>query len=119
LYDFLRVGDLAAFLGGAVVVAHPSQAEGFGLPVLEAMACGAPVLTTRALSLPEVGGEAVEYAEPDVDGIAAALRRLLDDPARRESLRQAGRRRAEGFLWSTSASAHVAAYEAATATARA
>ena len=68
---FLRIADLGSFLGGALVVAHPSQAEGFGLPVLEAMACGAPVLTTRALSLPEVGGDAVEYCEADADAIAA------------------------------------------------
>jgi glycosyltransferase involved in cell wall biosynthesis len=58
---FLRPADLPGLLGGAVIVAYPSKAEGFGLPVLEAMACGAPVMTARRLSLPEVGGDAVEY----------------------------------------------------------
>ena len=67
---FLRPADLPGLLGGAMVVAYPSKAEGFGLPVLEAMACGAAVLTARRLSLPEVGGDAVAYTEPDVDSIA-------------------------------------------------
>ncbi len=70
---YLRFADLPGFLGGALLVAYPSLGEGFGLPVLEAMACGAPVLTTRRLSLPEVGGDAVAYTEPDPDSIAAAL----------------------------------------------
>ena len=64
---FLRPADLPGLLGGAMVVAYPSKAEGFGLPVLEAMACGAAVLAARRLSLPEVGGDAVAYTEPDVD----------------------------------------------------
>ena len=67
---YLRPADLPGLLGGAMIVAYPSKAEGFGLPVLEAMACGAAVLTARRLSLPEVGGDAVAYTEPDVDGIA-------------------------------------------------
>ena len=74
----------------------PSRArgEGFGLPVLEAMACGAPVLTTHTTSLPEVGGDAVAYTEPDADSIRNSLRALLDDPARREALGSAGHARA-------------------------
>ncbi|MDQ1745621.1 MAG: hypothetical protein QOE23_3960, partial [Pseudonocardiales bacterium] len=60
---YLPLADLPGLLGAATVVAYPSLGEGFGLPVLEAMACGAPVLTTRLLSLPEVGGDAVEYTE--------------------------------------------------------
>ena len=77
---YLRFTDLPGFLGGACCVAYPSHGEGFGLPVLEAMACAAPVLTTPRLSLPEVGGDAVAYTEPDPDSIAAALTALLDDP---------------------------------------
>lgn len=107
---YLRFTDLPGFLGGAEVVAYPSCGEGFGLPVLEAMACGAPVLTTHRLSLPEVGGEAVAYTEPDVDAIAASLSTLLDDAERRRHLGQAGVARAAEFTWEASAEAHLASY---------
>jgi glycosyltransferase involved in cell wall biosynthesis len=107
---YLPFADLPAFLGGALVVAYPSYGEGFGLPVLEAMACGAPVLTTPRLSLPEVGGDAVAYTEPDVDSIGASLAALLDDPGRRESLAAAGMTRAREFTWAASAEAHLASY---------
>ena len=110
---YLPFADLPGFLGGALVVGAPSRGEGFGLPVLEAMACGAPVLTTRRASLPEVGGDAVEYTEPDADSIAVALRALLDDPARRAALAEAGYARAQQFSWAASASAHVASYKRA------
>jgi hypothetical protein len=59
------LAELSGFLGGAAVVAYPSLGEGFGLPILEAMAAGAAVLTTRRLSLPEVGGDAVAYCGID------------------------------------------------------
>ncbi len=98
------------YLGGAAVLAYPSLGEGFGLPVLEAMSCGAPVLTTRRLSLPEVGGEAVAYCEPDEAGITAGLVELLDDPQRREALGRAGHERARGFTWAASAQAHLESY---------
>jgi glycosyltransferase involved in cell wall biosynthesis len=107
---YLRFADLPGFLGGAEVVAYPSRGEGFGLPVLEAMACGAPVLTTHRLSLPEVGGDAVAYTEPDSDAIAESLRALLDDPERRARLGAAGLARAAEFTWSSSAEAHLACY---------
>jgi glycosyltransferase involved in cell wall biosynthesis len=107
---YLRFGDLRGYLGGATVVAYPSHGEGFGLPVLEAMACGVPVLTTHRLSLPEVGGDAVAYTEPDADSIAASLSALLDDEDRRTSLGRAGLTRAREFPWSASAEAHLASY---------
>ena len=110
---YLPFADLPGFLGGAVVVAAPSRGEGFGLAVLEAMACGAPVLTTNRTSLPEVGGDAVAYTEPDADSIAVALRALLDDPERRAALGTAGCARAQDFTWAASASAHVASYKRA------
>ena len=110
---YLPFADLPGFLGGAIVVAAPSRGEGFGLPVLEAMACGAPVLTTYRTSLPEVGGDAVAYTEPDVDSIAVALRALLDDPERRASLSEAGYARSQDFTWAASAAAHVASYKRA------
>ena len=107
---YLRFSDLPGYLGGALVVAYPSRGEGFGLPVLEAMACGAPVLTTHRTSLPEVGGDAVAYTEPDADSIQAGLRALLDDPVRREALGTAGHARALEFTWAASAEAHLASY---------
>jgi glycosyltransferase involved in cell wall biosynthesis len=77
------------------------------------MACGAPVLTTHCTSLPEVGGEAVAYTEPDVDAIRDSLRALLDDPARRETLGEAGYLRSQEFTWAASAEAHMASYRRA------
>lgn len=102
--DVRRVGYLPAellpgFLGGASVVAYPSLGEGFGLPVLEAMACGSAVLTTDRLSLPEVGGDAVAYTGVDAPAIGAALAALLDDPARRAELAARAVTRAAGFTW--------------------
>ncbi len=112
---YLRFADLPGFLGGAVVCAYPSHGEGFGLPVLEAMACGAPVLTTQRLSLPEVGGDAVAYTEPDPEAIGRALASLLDDDDRRAQLAEAGARRAREFTWAASAEAHLASYARAVA----
>jgi glycosyltransferase involved in cell wall biosynthesis len=112
---YLRFSDLPGYLGGALVVAFPSRGEGFGLPVLEAMACGAPVLTTHRTSLPEVGGDAVAYTEPDADSIRSALRGLLDDPPRREALGAAGHDRSQEFTWAASAEAHMASYQRAAA----
>jgi glycosyltransferase involved in cell wall biosynthesis len=110
---YLPLDLLAGFLGEAEVVAYPSLGEGFGLPVLEAMACGAPVLTTRRLALPEVGGDAVAYTEPDASSITAALGGLLADPVRRERLSGAGIARAAGFDWRACARAHMTAYATA------
>jgi glycosyltransferase involved in cell wall biosynthesis len=110
---YLPLDRLAAFLGGAEVVAYPSLGEGFGLPVAEAMACGAPVLTTRLLSLPEVAGDAAAYTGTTAGEIAADLARLLDDPGRRAELRTAARQRAECFTWAACARAHVQSYAAA------
>jgi glycosyltransferase involved in cell wall biosynthesis len=107
---YLRFADLPGYLGGATVVAFPSHGEGFGLPVLEAMACGAPVLTTHRLSLPEVGGDAVAYTEPGAEDIATALSSLLDDAERRHQLGAAARNRAREFTWAASAEAHLASY---------
>jgi glycosyltransferase involved in cell wall biosynthesis len=104
---YLRFADLPGYLGGAEVVAYPSYGEGFGLPVLEAMACGAPVLTTPRLSLPEVGGDAVAYTGPDPAEIARDLGALLDDEPRRRALAEAGLGRAKEFSWDSSAEVHL------------
>ena len=110
---YLPFRDLPGFYGGALVVAFPSRGEGFGLPVLEAMACGAPVLTTHRTSLPEVGGDAVAYTEPDAPAIGAALGELLTAQSRRAALGAAGHARAQEFSWAASASAHLASYKKA------
>ncbi|MFC8192691.1 glycosyltransferase family 4 protein, partial [Cellulomonas sp. NPDC057328] len=109
---YLPYEDLAGYLAGAEVVAYPSLGEGFGLPVLEAMACGAAVLTSRELSLTEVGGDAVAYAGTDAPDIARHLRALLSDPGHRRALAGAARARARLFTWEASAERHAEAFAA-------
>jgi glycosyltransferase involved in cell wall biosynthesis len=113
---YLRFADLPGFLGGALVAAYPSYGEGFGLPILEAMACGAPVLTTPRLSLPEVGGEAVAYTGPEPEDIARELSSLLDDESRRVALAGAGLARAKEFSWDSSAEVHLMSWARAVVT---
>jgi glycosyltransferase involved in cell wall biosynthesis len=110
---YLSWSSLPGFFGGATVVTLPSVSEGFGLPVLEAMACGAPVLTTHLGSLPEVGGDAVAYTEPDPAGIGQVLRELIGDPVRRRKLGDAAHVRSYEFSWEACAEAHMASYERA------
>ncbi len=109
---YLPLEDLSGFLGGAEFVVYPSLGEGFGLPVVEAMATGACVLTTRRLSLPEVGGDAAVYTEPSASALGAAMASLLDDPALVASHRAAALRRASSFTWEATAAVHVDAYAA-------
>src|SRR3954447_22228531 len=97
---FVSDAELGALYRSCAVFAYPSLGEGFGLPVLEAMSAGAPVLTSDRSSLPEVGGDAAAYADPtSVDSIAAALGELLRDPARRADLARRGPERAALFSW--------------------
>ncbi|CAO1661497.1 glycosyltransferase family 4 protein [Salinicola sp. NYA28a] len=96
--------DLPGLMAGATVMAYPSLYEGFGMPVLEALACGTPVLTSQTASLPEVAGSAAVYVEPtSVDSIRQGLHTLLDDSSLRERLRQEGPARAQHFSWTSSA----------------
>lgn len=112
---YLRYADLPGYLGGALVAAYPSHGEGFGLPILEAMACGAPVLTTPRLSLPEVGGDAVAYTGESPEEIGRDLAALLDDESRRLVLGKAGFDRAKEFTWASSAEVHQASWARAVA----
>ena len=93
-------GDLPALYAGARVFVYPSLYEGFGLPVLEAMACGVPVITSDCSSLPEVaGGAALQVAPLDEAALAAALQRALQDDAWRAQASAAGLARARQFSW--------------------
>jgi glycosyltransferase involved in cell wall biosynthesis len=100
-----------ALVRGAAVVAYPSIYEGFGFPVLEAMACDVPVVTTRAGAIPEVAGDAALLVDPaDVEGIAAAILQVLDDDALRADLVARGRSRVERYSWSATAHALARVY---------
>jgi glycosyltransferase involved in cell wall biosynthesis len=93
-------GALAELYRRCAVFCYPSLGEGFGLPVLEAMAAGAAVVTSNMSSLPEVGGEAVEYVDPrDAPSIAAGLDRLLQSESRRAELGELAHARAMHFSW--------------------
>jgi glycosyltransferase involved in cell wall biosynthesis len=117
--DAIRLGyvsdaALAELYHRCAVFCYPSLGEGFGLPVLEAMAAGAPVLTSSISSLPEVGGDAVAYCDPhSVASIAGELERLLSDPARRAELAHAGPVRAATFSWGQTAERVLGALEQA------
>ena len=106
-----RHADLGAFYSGADAFFFPSFYEGFGIPVLEAMTCGAPVVTSDRSALPEVAGDAARYVDPDdVEAMAAGLRAVLEDTALRERLREAGFARARKFSWADCAARTYAVY---------
>ncbi len=117
--DVLRLGHvsaeiLPALYNGARLLVYPSLYEGFGLPPLEAMACGTPVVASSAGALPEVVGDAGLLVDPqDVEGLAAAMAELLADAERWTALRQAGLARAAAFSWARSARRLLEVYRAA------
>jgi len=110
-FGFVPETTLAALYRMAEVFAFPSLYEGFGLPPLEAMACGTPVVTSNISSLPEVVGDAALLVDPhDVEDIAGALERVLTDEALRSDLKARGRIRARQFSWERSVRDLHAAY---------
>ena len=109
---YVRDEDLPAIYSGARLFVFPSLYEGFGLPPLEAMVCGTPVVCSNAASLPEVVGSAAITVDPyDVGCLAEALRRVLSDEQLQEDLRQRGLVRARQFTWETAARQTLAVYE--------
>jgi glycosyltransferase involved in cell wall biosynthesis len=90
---------------------YPSLFEGFGLPVLEAMACGTPAITSNASALPEVAGDAAILVDPnDAEGLVSAMERLLNDTDLRCALSAAGVRQASQFPWSRTAAETLGVY---------
>ena len=106
--------DLPAIYNAARAFAYPSLAEGFGMPVLEAMACGTPVLTSPRGALPEVSGDAALFVDPiDEDDLGDGLERILGDSELRHRLREAGKARAALFSWEETARRTMASYRLA------
>jgi glycosyltransferase involved in cell wall biosynthesis len=98
--DYVEQEDLPALYSGALAFVFPSLYEGFGLPPLEAMSCGTPVLSSNASSLPEVVGDAGLLLDPNEPGAwADAVKRVMEDEGLRESLSRKGLERAAGFTW--------------------
>ena len=116
LLGYVEPEDAAALLSGSLGLVFPTRYEGFGFPALEAMACGAPVLTSETSSLPELVGPDAVLVDPDDDtSIGDGLLRLVTDDALRTRLREAGLRRAARYDWDVTARATAAALRAAAA----
>jgi glycosyltransferase involved in cell wall biosynthesis len=103
LIGFVPDDDLPPLYGAAELFVYPSLFEGFGLPVLEAMACGVPVIASPYASLPEVCGDAAMLVEPAVEPLAEAIARVVSDPAVGARLRRQGLARAGDFSWEATA----------------
>ncbi|MGH7787018.1 MAG: glycosyltransferase family 4 protein, partial [Candidatus Binatia bacterium] len=114
LLGSVSTADLPALYSGAALFAYPSLYEGFGLPVLEAMACGTPVVSANVASLPEVAGDAALLVDPhDETALADAIGRVLREPALHADLRARGLARARTFTWQRCAAQTMAVYEEA------
>lgn len=102
--DYVPDDDLPCLYNGALAFVLPSLHEGFGVPIVEAMACGTPVITSNCSAMPEVAGNAAILVDPySVESIAAAMSEIRCNPQRAEILRKAGLERCKSFTWSHSA----------------
>jgi len=115
--DYVPPGELPLWYNGADLFAYPSAYEGFGFPVLEAMSCGLPTITSASSALVELAGDACVTVEPgSVDALAAAVSQVLESEALRRRLREAGIRRAARFGWNRTARQTIAVYDEARGT---
>jgi glycosyltransferase involved in cell wall biosynthesis len=109
---FVNNEELAGLYRKASCFVYPSLYEGFGLPPLEAMACGCPVVVSNVTSLPEVCGDAGFYVNPlDVESIAAGIEKVLRDGELRQSMIEKGLERAKLFSWEKAAKEHLKVFE--------
>jgi glycosyltransferase involved in cell wall biosynthesis len=109
---FLPTAEVALVMSGAAALVYPSLYEGFGLPVLEAMACGTPVVTSGVGGLGEVAGDSALIVDPeDVESIAAGIARVLDNGALHRELARRGVERARVFSWDRAARETLRVYE--------
>ncbi|MBE9531210.1 MAG: glycosyltransferase family 4 protein, partial [Proteobacteria bacterium] len=97
---YLTQEDLRTVFSSATIFAFPSLYEGFGIPILEAMACGTPVITSNVSSMPEVAGDAAKLVNPfDIEDIKEAIQFLLENEDVREAMTKKGLKRAAEFSW--------------------
>jgi len=112
LSGYVPDADLPAVISGAAVYVLASLYEGFGLPILEAMSCGTPVVCSNTSSMPELGGDAARYFDPyDTQSIADTIAHVLADAALRQEMHELGLRRAAQFSWHKTAQETMAVYE--------
>lgn len=97
---WIPMGDVYALMAEATAFVFPSLYEGFGIPILEAFSCNTPVITSHAGSLPEVGGEACVYVDPqDVDAIADGMKKVVEDVSYAQHMQEKGKERVKAFSW--------------------
>ena len=102
ILDYVNYKELPILINRAIALVFPSLWEGFGLPILEAMACGTPVITSNVSSMPEVAGDAAILVDPmNVSAIASAIGSIIADNSLRNDLRSRGLYRAKQFSWTT------------------